>query len=87
MATQEPDPLTAVPGGRMSEKEAERVALDLVRAMGDCDIFEGLGKLQMLQGLDDLRCDWLEVLQHGLPELAPKLTPSRAPKLVKKCED
>jgi hypothetical protein len=87
MATQEPDPLTAVPGGRMSEKEAERVALDLVRAMGDGDIFEGLGKLQMLQGLDDLRCDWLEVLQHGLPELAPKLTPSRAPKLVKKCED
>jgi hypothetical protein len=87
MTTEEPDPLTAVPGGRMSEKEAERVALDLVRAMGEGDLFEGLGKLQMLQGLDDLRCDWLEILQHGLPELAPKLTPSRAPKLVKKCED
>ncbi len=89
MTTQEPDPpnLAAVPGGRMSEREAEEAALDLVRAMGEGDIFEGLGKLQMLQGLDDLRCDWLEVLQHGLPELAPKLTPSRAPKLVKKCED
>ena len=89
MTTQEPDPpnLTAVPGSRMSEREAERAALDLVRAMGEGDIFEGLGKLQMLQGLDDLRCDWLEVLQHGLPELTPKQAPSRGPKLIKKCED
>jgi hypothetical protein len=71
----------------MSEREAEQAALDLVRAMGEGDIFEGLGKLQMLQGLDDLRCDWLEVLQHGLPELTPKLAPSRGPKLIKKCDD
>jgi hypothetical protein len=50
MTTQEADPpnLAAVPGGRMSEREAEEAALDLVRAMGEGDIFEGLGKLQML---------------------------------------
>jgi hypothetical protein len=50
MTTQEADPpnLAAVPGARMSERE--EAALDLVRAMGEGDIFEGLGKLQMLQG-------------------------------------
>ena len=47
MTTEGPDApnLTAVPGGRMSEKEAEQAALDLVRAMGEGDIVEGLGKL------------------------------------------
>jgi hypothetical protein len=72
--------------GRQTEKEAEEVVLDLVRAMGEGDIVEGLGKLEMLQVLDDLRCDWMEVLQHGLPELTPKVSSERSPKLVKKCE-
>jgi hypothetical protein len=31
--------------------------------MGEGDIVEGLGKLEMLQVLDDMRCDWMEVLQ------------------------
>ena len=57
-----------------------------MRAMGEGDIVEGLGKLEMLQVLDDLRCDWMEVLQHGLPELTPKVSSERSPKLVKKCE-
>mgnify|MGYP000305297222 CR=1 FL=1 len=63
--------------------------LALVRAMGEGDIVEGLGKLEMLQVLDDMRCDWMEVLQHGLPELTPKPTSPRAPKLVhvRKSED
>jgi hypothetical protein len=88
MPTEEPDPpnLTAVPGGRMSEKEAERAALDLVRAMGEGDIVEGLGKLEMLQVLDDMRCDWMEILQHGLPELEGGQAQARTPKLVKKCD-
>ena len=47
----------------------EQAVLDLVRAMGEGDIVEGLGKLEMLQVLDDMRCDWMEILQHGLPEL------------------
>ena len=72
--------------GRQTEKEAEEVVLDLVRAMGEGDIVEGLGKLEMLQVLDDLRCDWMEVLQHGLPELTPKVSSERSPKLVKKCD-
>ena len=72
--------------GRQTEKEAEEAVLDLVRAMGEGDIVEGLGKLEMLQVLDDLRCDWMEVLQHGLPELTPKVSSERSPKLVKKCE-
>ena len=86
MTTEGPDApnLTAVPGGRMSEKEAEQAALDLVRAMGEGDIVEGLGKLEMLQVLDDMRCDWMEVLQHGLPELEKGLPQARVPKLVKK---
>ena len=88
MTTEEPDTpnLTAVAGGRMSEREAEQAALDLVRAMGEGDIVEGLGKLEMLQVLDDMRCDWMEVLQHGLPELEKGLPQARAPKLVKKSE-
>jgi hypothetical protein len=88
MTTEEPDNpiLTAVPDGRMSEKEAEQAALDLVRAMGEGDIVEGLGKLEMLQVLDDMRCDWTEVLQHGLPELEKGLPQARAPKLVKKSD-
>jgi hypothetical protein len=86
MTTEEPGTpiLTAVPGCRMSEKEAEQAALDLVRAMGEGDIVEGLGKLEMLQVLDDMRCDWMEVLQHGLPELEKGLPQARVPKLVKK---
>ena len=72
--------------GRQTEKEAEEAVLDLVRAMGEGDIVEGLGKLEMLQVLDDLRCDWMEVLEHGLPELTPKVSSERSPKLVKKCE-
>ena len=42
--------------------EAKEAALDLVRAMGEGDIVEGLGKLEMLQALDDMRCDWMEIL-------------------------
>jgi hypothetical protein len=42
----------------------DEAVLDLVRAMGEGDIVEGLGKLEMLQALDDMRCDWMEVLQH-----------------------
>ena len=52
---------------RMSEEEAEHAVLDLVRAMGEGDIVEGLGKLEMLEVLDDMRCDWMEILEHGLP--------------------
>jgi hypothetical protein len=63
----------------------EKAVLDLVRAMGEGDIVEGLGKLEMLQVLDDMRCDWMEILQHGLPELSPKASSERIPKLVKKC--
>ena len=54
----------------------------LVRAMGEGDIVEGLGKLEMLQVLDDMRCDWMEVLQHGLPELTPRQSSVREPHLV-----
>jgi hypothetical protein len=50
--------------------------------MGEGDIIEGLGKLEMLQVLDDMRCDWMEILQHGLPELTPPQGPVRAPRLV-----
>ena len=53
-----------------------------MRAMGEGDIVEGLGKLEMLQVLDDMRCDWMEVLQHGLPELTPRQGQYRGPKLV-----
>ena len=63
--------------------EAEEAALNLVRAMGEGDIVEGLGKLEMLQVLDDMRCDWMEVLQHGLPELERGLPEVRTPKLIK----
>ena len=62
--------------------EAEEAALDLVRAMGEGDIVEGLGKLEMLLALDDMRCDWTEILQHGLPELTPRQGTYRGPKLV-----
>ena len=41
--------------------------------MGEGDIFEGLGKLQMLQALDSMRCDWLEVLDANLPDSGPRL--------------
>jgi hypothetical protein len=40
----------------------------------------------MLQVIDDLRCDWMEVLQQGLPELTPRVSSERSPKLVKKCD-
>ncbi len=36
----------------------------------------------MLQVLDDMRCDWMEVLQQGLPELTPRQTSDREPHLV-----
>ena len=62
--------------------EAEEAALDLVRAMGEGDIVEGLGKLEMLLALDDMRCDWMEILQHGLPELTPRQGSVREPHLV-----
>jgi hypothetical protein len=73
----------------MSEGEAEQAALDLVRAMGEGDLIEGLGKLEMLQVLDDMRCDWMEILQHCLPELTPRQTSVREPHLVsvKKAEN
>jgi hypothetical protein len=85
--------LTPVPAEhgerRLSESEAEQEVLALVRAMGEGDLIEGLCQLEMLQAIDDLSCDWMEVLQHGLPELTPKPTSPRAPKLVhvKKRED
>jgi hypothetical protein len=47
----DPPILITAPGERMSEAEAKRAALDLVRAMGEGDIVEGLGKLEMLQVL------------------------------------
>ena len=84
--TSDPPNLITVPGGRMAEKEAEQAALDLVRAMGEGDIVEGLGKLEMLQALDDMRCDWMEILQHGLPELEKGQAQARTPKLVKQCD-
>ena len=59
---------------RRTEREAEEAALDLVRAMGEGDIFEGLGKLQMLQALDSMRCDWLDVLDANLPDAIPRLS-------------
>ena len=80
--TTDPPKLVTVAGGRMSEAEAEQAALDLVRAMGEGDIVEGLGKLEMLQVLDDMRCDWMEILQHGLPELTPRQISVREPHLV-----
>ena len=83
-------PVPAEQGERwLSEREAEQEVLALVRAMGEGDLIEGLCKLEMLQAIDDLRCDWMEVLQHGLPELIPKPSSPRAPKLVhvKKRED
>jgi hypothetical protein len=64
--------------------EAEEAALDLVRAMGEGDIVEGLGKLEMLLALDDMRCDWMEILQHGLPEFERAQAQARTPRLVKK---
>jgi hypothetical protein len=42
--------------------------------------------LEMLQVLDDMRCDWMEILQHGLPELERGQAQARTPKLVKKCD-
>jgi len=66
--------------------EAEEAALNLVRAMGEGDIVEGLGKLEMLQVLDDMRCDWMEILQHGLPELERGLPETRTPKLIKQSD-
>ena len=89
MTQGDPHNLATVHGGRMSEREAEQAALDLVRAMGEGDIVEGLGKLEMLEVLDDMRCDWMEVLQHGLPELTPRQTSVREPHLasVKKAEN
>jgi hypothetical protein len=77
----DPPILVTVAGGRMSEEDAERAVLDLVRAMGEGDIVEGLGKLEMLEVLDDVRCDWMEI-QHGLPELTPHQGSVRGPKLV-----
>ncbi len=50
--------------------------------MGEGDIFEGLGKLQMLQVLDNMRCDWLEVLEANLPDLTPRQGSVGVPKLV-----
>ena len=55
---------------RMSEREAEAAVVLLVRGMGEGDIFEGLGKLQMLQALDSMRYDWLAVLEANLPDPA-----------------
>ena len=54
---------------RMSEREAEAAVVLLVRGMGEGDILEGLGKLQMLQALDSMRYDWLAVLEANLPDL------------------
>lgn len=70
--------LTPVPASsaarvrRMTEREAEVAALSLVRGMGEGDILEGLGKLQMLQALDSMRYDWLEVLEANLPDPKPQ---------------
>ena len=78
---------TKAPIEYRSEREAEEAVLDLVRAMGEGDIVEGLGKLEMLLALDDMRCDWMEVLQHGLPELTPGQGTYRGPKLVRKKQE
>ena len=59
---------------RISEREAEAAVVSLVRGMGEGDIIEGLGKLQMLQALDSMRCDWLEVLDANLPDRRPRLS-------------
>ena len=67
---------------RMSEKEAEAAVLSLVRGMGEGDIFEGLGKLQMLQALDSIRCDWLDVLEANLPDLPPEQGSENYPNLA-----
>ena len=55
----------------MTEKEAEAAVVLLVRGMGEGDIIEGLGKLQMLQALDSMRYDWLSVLEANLPDDPP----------------
>ena len=65
-----------------SESESEE-AVRPRRAMGEGDIVEGLGKLEMLQVLDDMRCDWMEILQHGLSELERGQAQARTPEFVK----
>ena len=52
---------------RMSEHEAEVASLLLVRGMGEGDLIEGLGKLQMQQALDNMRGDWLGAFEANLP--------------------
>ena len=46
--------------------EAEEAVLELVRAMGEGDIVEGLRQARELQMLDDMRCDSMEVLDMAL---------------------
>ena len=50
--------------------------------MGEGDIFEGLGKLQMLQALDSMRLDWLEVFEANLPDQKPPQVAGGSPKLA-----
>ncbi len=67
---------------RMSEREAEAAVVSLVRGMGEGDIVEGLGKLQMLQALDRMRYDWLDVFEANLPEEPPQQRSDSLPKLA-----
>ena len=53
---------------RRSKRQAEEAALALVRVMGEGDLFERLGKLEVLQVLDNMRCAWLKVVYAGLAE-------------------
>ena len=64
----------------MTYKEAEAAILSLVRAMGEGDLIEGLGKLQMLQALDNMRGDWLTVLAANLPDEEPPQEAVNSPK-------
>jgi hypothetical protein len=54
--------------------------------MGKATSSRALASLEMLLALDDMRCDWMEILQHGLPEFERGQTQARTPRLVKKCE-
>jgi hypothetical protein len=62
----------------MTTREAEAAALTLVRGMGEGDLMEGLGKLQMLQALDSMRYEWLAVLEGNLPDTAAATALARA---------
>jgi hypothetical protein len=59
------DDVEQVLGGRVLVREDVN---PVVRVMGEGDLFEGLGKLEVLQVLDNMRCAWLKVVYAGLAE-------------------